>query len=100
MSAISCPGGDSMGDENKRMRFPNPKPGTKQFMARGRAIGEERKETGREEERIWEGGRGKKKRMEEGRKETLEEVGEGKVGGQGQREQGSLTGGHSGQGDM
>lgn len=37
--------------------------------------------------------------MEEGRREILEEVGEGKVGGSGQREQGSLTGGHSGQGD-
>lgn len=52
-----------------------------------------------EEERIWGGGRGKKERMEEGRKKTIEEGGgAGQVGGEGQREQESLTGGLSGQG--
>ena len=41
-----------------------------------------------------------KERMEEGRKKTTEEWGgAGQVGGEGQREQGSLTAGHSGQGD-
>lgn len=60
----------------------------------------ESKEMQRAEARIWGGGKGKKERMEEGRKKTTEEWGgAGQVGGEGQREQGSLTAGHSGQGD-
>lgn len=53
----------------------------------------ERKESGEEEER-------RRRRWRRGRGEAVEEArGEGQVGGKGQREQGSLTGGHSGQGD-
>lgn len=100
MSVTRCPGDNSMDDKDKRMSFLSQEPGMEQIGDGGRGMGEERKEVGREEERVWEGGRRMKRRMEEGRKETFEEVGEGKVGGEGQREQGSLTGGHSGQGDM
>lgn len=62
--------------------------------------GEKRKQRDAEgEARIWGGGKGKKERMEEGRKKATEEgERQGRWGGEGQREQGSLTGGHSGQG--
>lgn len=65
-----------------------------------RKMRKESKEMQRGEVGIWGGGEGKKESMEEGRKKTTEEGGgAGQVGGEGQREQGSLTRGHSGQGD-
>lgn len=86
---VGCPGANSVDVGDKCLSFPSARPGTGQNRAEGGG-GEEREEKGREEERVWEGGRGRKETLEEG----------GRAGGrQGQREQGSLTGGHSGLGD-
>ena len=66
----------------------------KSGLEAGGGRGEARSRGGKRSESVCAGGRQKKKRMEEGREESAEEG-----GGEGQREQGSLTGGHSGQGD-
>lgn len=66
----------------------------KSGLEAGVGRGEARRWGGKRSESVSAGGRRKKKRMEEGREESAEEG-----GGEGQREQGSLTGGHSGQGD-
>ena len=86
------PGDNNTDDGDDSVRFLSPGPGMGQIRAGGWEGG-----GGEERDGQRRGGRG---RMEEGRKETIEEGGgEGQVGGKGQREQGSLTGGHSGQGD-
>lgn len=67
VSVIGCPGGDSMGDEDKNMSFPSSEPGTNKSGLEEGEVGEKRKEMGMEEDRIWEGGR-RRGRRRAGRK--------------------------------